>query len=201
MEDIVMRELVVYDDGRTLLGGVDLVKLANMDCYAKFAFWQLMIMHFKNKEIYGKSIDAYSIDTKDKRIHIPNQKAQIVTTSKICVDEKVYERYVREIFDFAYTKCSVYAKDAKFLLKCGSEYAARKLMLENRDVYSCFKRNGEGAWDYQISDIKIDRKEQEEKYNELKQLIEKIDKSKELLKLIGHDVNDQDKEKVKKLTI
>ena len=204
MGNIEMETLIVCKNGAVLLDGIDLVEPTKMCFWIQYDFLTLMESFFrKNLEELCDKCVAYSITTTKNITYNPSKERnrECGVEGKVLVDKRLYEEYKRKIFDFAYTKCSslAYGTKNEYILKGATELQVRDIILDDKDTYTCFYiTKGDMTWNYQDSNIKINKEEQEEKYNEFNKLVEKRKRSMELIKLIGQDVNKE--EKVKKLT-
>ena len=182
MENIEMEKLITCKNGEVLLDGVDLVKLTNMCFWTQYDFLTLMKVYFRKtlEDLCDKCV-AYSINTRESIAYnpnkFPNKSRDYFIEGEVLVDKKLYEEYKRKIFDFAYTKCSSLAckPENQYILKGSNELQVRDIILDNKDTYTClYKTRGDMAWNYQDSNIKIDRFDQEKKFDELNKLSEKV---------------------------
>ena len=187
MEKIQMERLLVYKDNKVYLDNVDLAKLTNMYYMSEYEFLQIMRVYFRNKlTTLNNGYGAYIINNNEKDIYEPfgdTYKITYKVEGEMLVDKKAFKDYKKQIFDFAYTKCSSLADLCcrKYILKEVDEVTAQHMMEHEYDTYTCFYRASGKIWNYLESDIKIDREEQNKMFEILNYLSEK-EKSKILKK-------------------
>lgn len=179
MGSIEMKQLLVYKNNKVYLDYVDLAKLTNMFYLSEYEFLQIMRVYFRTKLKNGNDgYGAYIIRNNEIDTYTPNgdfydMKYNVEGEMLVALD--AFEDYKKQIFDFAYTKCSSIADKCcrKYILKEVDEVAAQHAMENEYDTYTCFYRASGKIWNYLESDVKIDRQEQENMYNVLNYLSKK----------------------------
>ncbi len=170
MEEIEKKQLLVYKNNKVYLDHVDLAKLTNMFYLSEYEFLQIMRVYFRNKlKNSNNRYGAYTIRNVEVDTYSPcgyDYKMRYNVEGEMLVAEDAFEDYRRQIFDFAYTKCSSLADICcrKYILKEVDEVTAQHAMEKDYDTYTCFYRASGKIWNYLESNVPIDREEQEKMY-------------------------------------
>lgn len=172
MEKREMKQLLTYEDRKMIMEGEDLVQLANMYHLSVVDFLELFKLYLKFNQ--KSLVSGYSIATTDEtRLTTPKEDFELKTYGEILVPEYGYEDMKKKVFDFAYTKCSEIGdkKYDHFGLSSAQVYSGgfdTILTKENPEYYSCIYSSSHGGWNQKVSNVKINKEEQEKLYSLIK---------------------------------
>lgn len=169
MEKTEMLKLLSYEDNKILLDGYDLVEIANMYNLSVVNFLELFRYYLKENQALLES-GYYIGHTEATMLEDPSQLSTLKTTGEILVPANGYEAMKKQIFDFAYTKCSNLG-DSSFgcwglsSVEAWTTRFSYQISERNPKNYSCFYTSSKGGWNQKISNIAIDKEDQEKRYS------------------------------------
>lgn len=168
MEKQGMIKILSYKDERLMLGGVYLNDIANMYNLSVREFLKLFSIYLNFTREYHLD-SKYIINNTESIMFLPNVISGIKKISgEILVSEENYDYFQRLIFDFAYTKCSNYGVEYFDFFEMSNTEAWESLfrtqLTKPAETYSCIYRSSDGNWDQKVSDLVINKVDQEKMY-------------------------------------
>lgn len=160
MEDNLVK-LLTYKDDKLLIEGYDLMEIANMFELSVKDF----LFYFKSYLLNLNSIVPTCKISSENILHIQNNAELHEYKGEIIVEGSEYERLKRMIFDLAYTRFSNIKKediDRTFSL---DDYELVCNLINTHSNYRCIYKNSNFSNVIRLSNIPIDKNDQEKRYS------------------------------------
>lgn len=168
MEKQEMEKLLTYEDKKIILDGFNLVEIADMYHLSVVDFLSLFKYYLQENQAFLES-GYYIGSTEAALLTDPMQPVTLKTSGEILVPADGYEAMKKQVFDFAYTKCSNQGDNSFGCWGLSSVEAwttrfTHQIKERNPEYYSCFYTSSRGGWNQKISKIKIDKEDQTKRY-------------------------------------
>lgn len=172
MEKKDLMKLLTVSDKKLMIEGEDLVEIANMYHLSVDNFLELFKYYLKENQALLES-GYYIGSTEVTMLEDPSQLTTLKSTGEILVPANGYEAMKKQIFDFAYTKCSNLG-DSSFgcwglsSVEAWTTRFSYQISDQNSKNYSCIYASSKGGWNQKVSNVPIDKVDQEKRYSLIK---------------------------------
>ena len=159
-----MTRLLTINNDKLMIEGYDLAEIANMYEFSVSDFLTLFSLYLKLNQ--DKLKGGYKLFNGKSEIFTPTTTFETYPYGEILVANEEYEDMKRRIFDFAYINCSnIGETDFRWWgLDCAKEYDLERKIQMTGMTYSCIYRSMRSGWNQKVSDIAIDKIDQEKRY-------------------------------------